>query len=753
MCEKKNRAEKNNWRAKWIGHPDICLNNWKQKVHPAPFFRKVFDYEKKEKNAIVYICGLGYYELYINGRKIGEQVLDPVVTVYDRRVLYVAHNVSEYLLPGRNVIGVILGNGWYNCHTAETWHFNKASWRDYPKLLLQMEMDNIIKICSNESWKVTTGPIVFDALRNGETYDARLELDCWLNPSYSDENWENAASVAPPGGILRRQTMPPCKIMRNIQPVEEWTLKNGDRVYNIGQNITGWVKITVSGAPGEEIVIRYSERLKNKELDQSHISAYIRHGDFQTDRYFLNGDGVETWEPRFTYHGFQYVSVSGNAEIKSIEGRVVYTSFDQTGKFSCSNETINKLQECTLRSYAGNFVGIPSDCPHREKNGWTGDAQLAAETGLFNFAAGSAYTQWIDTVADCQRPSGQLPGIVPSAGWGYNWGSGPAWDSALLLIPWYVYLYTGDKSAIETHYESMKKYVDYCTSRSTDYIVAFGLGDWCHIDKKRIVDRALTDTGYYYIDAVLLAKFATMTGCRNDYKKYSRLAENIKTAFNQKFYRGDGVYANGEMTALGCALYHGLVSDEEKQKAAAMLAEAVKKNSCKVDFGILGAKYIPRALADNGYIELAYRLLTQPEFPGWAYWLRQGANTLWEDWRGRQSRNHIMFGDISAWIYKYLGGISPDPEQPGFKHFIIKPHLVSDLKWVNAEHCSPYGRISSKWNVENENFNLEVEIPSESTATVITPDCNSRILEAGKYKIVVTSKTLNGGYCKSKNRI
>jgi alpha-L-rhamnosidase len=729
------------WQAKWIGHrhPDIFLTDWRRDVLPAPFFRKVFSYDSEGGNSKVYICGLGYYELYLNGRKVGEQVLDPVVTVYDHRVRYVVHDVTEFLMPGKNVIGIILGNGWYNSHTAETWHFNKASWRDYPKLLLQLEIGSELKVCSDDTWKVSSGPIIFDGLRNGEIYDARLELDGWLTPDYDDSGWRPVVNVAPPGGVLQLQTMPSCKVMQTLRPVDEWMFDNGDRVYDLGQNMTGWARITVSGRKGAEVIIKYGERLDDKrQLDQSHISKFIRKSDFQTDRYILKGDGVETWEPRFTYHGFQYVSISGDAEIRQVEGRVVYTSFDRIGNFSCSDKTLNKLHECTIWSYIGNFTGIPTDCPHREKNGWTGDAQLAAETGLFNFDAGSSYTQWMDSIADCQRPSGQLPGIAPSSGWGYNWGNGPAYDSAFLLIPWYVYLYTGNKFAIETHYDSMKKYVDYCTSMATGHIVSFGLGDWCHVDKERIVDRALTDTGYYYTDALLLTKFALMTRRKDDHEQYSSLAESIKTAFNRKFYRGDGIYANGEQTALACAIYQELVEDSEKAKVVAKLAESVKANGNKPDFGILGAKYVPRVLADNGHVDLSYKLITQPEFPGWACWLEQGATTLWESWNGKSSRNHIMFGDISAWMYQYLAGITPDPENPGFKHVIIKPHPVSGLKWVSAEHRSPYGIISSKWKISRENFSLEVLIPSAATATVIMPDSCQHEVTSGKYEFTAS---------------
>ncbi|MDD5728024.1 MAG: glycoside hydrolase family 78 protein [Victivallales bacterium] len=725
-----------NWQARWIGVPDRVLT-LRSSVLPAPFFRKVFNYDGKSENCRIYISGLGYYELYLNGRKVGDHVLDPVVTQYDKRIRYVVYDVTEYLVVGENVIGVILGNGWYNCHTPEVWYFDKAPWRDQPKLLLEMKANNRVILISDESWKINSGPIVFDGLRNGETYDARKELDGWLMPGYDDSSWRNASRVAPPGGILAEQIMPPCKVMQTLPAVNHWMVSNGSVVYDFGQNLAGWVRLTVAGNAGDEITIRYGERLApNYHVDQKHISQYIYdQGNFQTDRYILKGKGVETWEPRFTYHGFQYaqLNISGDVQVKNVEARIVRTAFEQIGHFSCSNEMLNRLQECTVWSYISNFVGIPTDCPHREKNGWTGDTQLATETGLMNFKAASSYSQWLDNFPDVQRPSGQLPGIVPSCGWGYNWGSGPAWDSALILIPWYVYLYTGDCTAIEKHYESMKRYVDYCTYMADDHIVSFGLGDWLHVDAKRIAPPALTSTGYYYIDSLLLAKFAGMIGRREDQEHYVRLAADIKIAFNRRFYQGNGIYAQGEQTALACALYQGLTDDSEKAFVVQKLVETVKANGAKPDFGILGAKYVPRALAENGHVELAYQMLTQPEFPGWVNWLRQGATTLWEDWDGNFSRNHIAFGDISAWFYQYLAGIKPDPENPGFKHIIIHPQPVSGLEWVKAEYDSPYGKIIVAWENHNNDFKLEVQIPDKTMATVNLPDGTIRNIEAGNY--------------------
>ena len=468
--------ELSDWQAQWIGAPDRNLVGWNSQLHPAPYFRKTFNYSKQDAQARIYICGLGYYELYLNGEKVGDHVLDPVVTMYDRRVQYITYDVTGLLRDGENCLGVVLGNGWYNCHTQEVWSFDKASWRDHPKMLLQLDIDSAPLVVSDSSWRSSeNGPIVFDGLRNGETYDARLEFADWAKIGFDDSAWKEPELIREPGGFMQAQAMPPCKVVKTLDCPKSWKLANGDVVYDMEQSMTGWMRVTANGPAGSELIFRYSERLnEDKSIDQEDISRFILSGDCQTDRYILKGEGTEIWEPRFTYHGFRYIQVSGITDevtVETIEGRVVNTDFEKVGKMSSSNEDLNKLQQFTEWSYLGNFTGIPTDCPHREKNGWTGDAQLAAETGLFNYDAATAYNQWMDSFADVQRPNGQLPGIVPSSGWGFNWGSGPAWDSAFILIPWYIYVYTGNTTAIEKHYDGMRRYVDYCTRMSKDNLV------------------------------------------------------------------------------------------------------------------------------------------------------------------------------------------------------------------------------------------------------------------------------------------
>ena len=747
ILESDQRFRPRQWAARWIGR-SLVQCNYGNPVFPAPLYRKEFVLADPVRQATLHVCGLGYFVASVNGRRVGDHVLAPVVSQYDKRVRYVSHDVTALLRTGANAVGVTLGNGWYNCHTEGHWGLEKAPWRDYPKLILELEAElvsgAVVRLLSDGTWRVAEGPVRFDGLRNGETYDARAEIPGWDLPGFDDLAWEMAIVVPGPGGPLEPQIAPPCRIRKTLTPVAVRKLAPGVAIYDMGQNMAGWAQLRVSGSAGTEVVLRYAEKLTaDGDIDQGNISSFIKSGECQTDRYILNGQGEEVWEPGFTYHGFQYVRVEGlpgEPTLDNLRGRVVHTDFAEVGGFECSNETLNRLQRCTRWAYLSNFVGIPTDCPHREKNGWTGDAQLAAEFGLWSFDSQAAYGEWLDSIVDCQRPNGQIPGIVPCAAWGYNWGSGPAWDSALILIPWYIYLYTGDRSHIERLYPAMARYLAYEGSLATDHIVHFGLGDWCTTDEKRRCPVVLTSTAYYYVHARLLARFATMTGRKDEANEFQALAGHIRRAFNGAFHRGDGLYADGQMTALGCAVYQGLVEDDQRQAVVDRLADAVERSAGKVDFGILGAKYVPRALADNGRADLAYRLFTQPEFPGWANWLCQGATTLREDWHSGASLNHIMFGDIGACLCQYFAGIVPDPEHPGFSYVTLRPMPVEGLDRVSAWHRAPAGIIRSAWKREAGKLIFDVTLPNEITGELRLPDGDTVKLLGGHQCVTLTKR-------------
>lgn len=705
----------------------------------APYLRKTFELTSVPKKAIVNLCGLGWHELYINGKKADDRVLAPVVTQFDKHVCYIEYDVADLLQAGKNAITVLLGNGWYNCQTEEVWNFVKAPWRDHPKMLCELICDEKKILHSDESWKTHPSPIAFNALRNGETYDAREEVSGILEVDVNDSDWENVTQTCPPGGLVIKEQLEPCKVMKKFDAISETWVSGNAVIYDFGANMTGWCEVELEGEAGAHIKIQYSEMVRdNMDIDRAYIDRFVKSDEFQTDCYYLKGDGTEIWQPRFTYHGFRYAKVlicCGNVKIKKIRACFVHNSFPQAGTFECANETINQLQEITCQSYLSNFTGIPTDCPQREKNGWTGDAQLACETGLWNYNAKHAYKHFERILADTQRPSGQLPGIAPSGGWGYNWGSGPAWDICLFELAYQVYRFTGDTDMIKEHYGALHKYVDYCTGMAHDGLVKFGLGDWCHFDDKRRAPVEMTSSAYYYYAAKLFSTFAALLGNNEDRAKYESLSGKIAERINSKFANPDGTYADGQWTALACALYFRITPEDKRQKTADVLAEKVKANGCKADFGILGAKYTPRVLADYGYADLAFRLLTQPEFPGWAHWLNMGATTLWENWSGVASRNHIMFGDISAWMYEYLAGISPDDNHPGFKHFSIRPRLIEGLTWVKAKHRCEFGEISVSWQTADREFKMDVTIPPSTSATLTLPDGTAQKLDSGNHSV------------------
>ena len=725
-CDSMARDDRN-WQAKWIGSGAVHVNS-SAPSKPAPYFRRTFRYDGNAKSAEVFFCGLGWSELYLNGKKVGDSVLTPSVTQYDRRARYVRYDVTGLLRSGENVFGVILGNGWYDCSTQEVWHFDKASWQDYPKFLFELLLDGACALCSDDSWRCLKedGPIRFNELRNGEFYDARRETVGWSESGFDDSSWMPGKIVPGPGGVLTEQTMPPCKVMRRLSPVAILPDVEGGRIYDFGQNITGWARIRVKGTSGAELALAYSEEisLNKDQILPRKMAAFIKSGKFQTDSYILRGGGEETWEPRFTYHGFRYLQIrtEGDADVLEVQGCLVHTAFQKLTEFESSDPVLNKLHACTLWSFVDNFTGIPTDCPHREKNGWTGDALMAAETGLSHFDLAASYHDWLQTMADAQRPNGQLPGIVPTSGWGFNWGSGPAWDSAFLLIPWYVYLYTGETRIIEENYGAMKRYLDFCRTMAKDDLLDFGLGDWCHVDISRITEVRLTSTGFYHLDLTTMRKCAELLGRASDAAEFERRARMVKKSFQNTFYRGDGIFGKGEQTALACALYCGLCSPEETVPTAQKLNEAVIRNQYRADFGILGAKWVPRALAENGFGETAYRLISQPAFPGWVDWVNRGATTLWENWFGTSSQNHIMFGDIAAWMIQYLGGIVPDERHPGFSELTIRPLVPRDLNFLKVSRKIPAGIVSVEWGKTKDKLQLRLAVPEGIPCRVFLPD-------------------------------
>lgn len=726
------------WQAEWIART-ADVNDL-----PAPYFRKELVLDAPVRKARAYICGLGYHELSINGRKVGDHLLDPGFTRYDRRALYVTHDVTPFFKQGANAVGVVLGHGWFNCQTKAVWNFHEAPWREAPKLRLSLVIETTDGrtrvVGSDGTWKTRSGPITFNSIYGGEQYDARLEAPGWDQPGFDDAAWQPAIVVSAPKGRLAAQMMPPIRASRTVRPVKLTEPKPGVFVFDMGLNFSGVTELKVSGPAGATVQLRHGERLfSDGTLDnvdnEKHVKKLGKDQPHQTSRYTLKGGGLETWRPRFTYYGFQYVEVTGfpgKPTLDSLEGVFLHTDVPAAGSFECSNPLLNKIWQAARVAYLSNLLGIPTDCPHREKNGWTGDAHLAAEQAIFNFMPAGIYTKWVNDLGDEQKPGGQLPGIVPSAGWGYTWGNGPAWDSAYPLIPFYLYEYYGDDQPLRDHYDGLKRYVDYLTSRAVDDIVNIGLNDWAPYKTKTPAD--ITDTAYYYRDTQVVALAASLLGKHEDAARYKALAERIKASFNRKFFNAEtGSYGNGSQTSLSCALYQGLVAPEHQARVLQNLVAGVEQRNGHIDTGILGAKYILNALTDHGRADVAYRMASQKTQPSWGWWIEQGATTLWEQWNGTESRNHIMFGEISAWFYKALAGINPDPAAPGFKHFLIRPQPVGDLTSARADYDSIHGRITSEWKITDGKFHLRVVVPPNTSATVHVPGATAEQVREGDH--------------------
>jgi len=719
--------DKRDWQGTWIGRT-------REKAYqPAPLLRREFRARGGLRRATAAICGLGYYELRLNGQRVGDHQLDPGFTRYDRRALYVLHDVTRLVRPGTNALGIMLGTGWHKVHTLAVWKFHEAPWRAAPRVLMNLRLEyedgQVETVSTDASWRTATGPVTYDSIYGGESYDARLERNGWDRPGYDDSGWQPALVVEGPGGALSAQKMPPIRVQETRQALEVRQPQPGVYVFDMGQNFAGWAELSVEGPAGTIVTLRYGERVNpDGTLYRGNIDVHLIKTDppqrFQTDTYTLKGDGRETWHARFTYHGFQYVEVTGLPSaptLDTLRGLVLSSDVDRAGDFQCSNPLLDRIQRATLWSYRSNLLSIPTDCPHREKNGWTGDAHLAAEQALLNFDPAAVYTKWMDDFADEQRETGELPGIVPTGGWGYEWGNGPAWDSAFLLIPHYLHLYRGDRRILERHYEGHRRYVDYLTSRAQDGIVSIGLGDW--VPWKTETPVSLTSTAYYYVDARIVAATARMLGRTDDASRYEELAGKIREAFNRAFWdEARQTYANGSQTALSCALYQGLVPEPRRQTVLEQLVRNIEERGGHIDTGILGAKYVLNTLLENGRADVACRIVSQRDQPGWGWWLDQGATTLWESWQGaNDSRNHIMFGDVSAWFHKALAGIRPDPAGPGFARFTVRPEVVGGLVFARGVHDSIRGRIESDWRIDKGRLHLRVRIPANTVATVHVP--------------------------------
>ena len=705
--EKKSMFQK----AKWIAASDNI-----KKIQPAPLFRKNFTVPEEVVSAKLYVCGLGLGCFYINGVSITEDVMLTPISRYDARVYYNIYEVKNFLKPGKNVIGAILGNGWYFV-TYHRWDYYIPDWLHHPKLLLRLGVEYAdgkkAEIVSDSSWKTRESALLYNEDKRGEVFDARLDEPDWCLPERDDSNWTNAFICRSPGGILCENQIPPIRITHRFEGK-----RISDHVYDIGQNISGWVRITVKGNRGDEVILRYAERVHEDGSIAPELLNTTVGSDTHCDRYILRGETEECWAPKFVYHGFRYVEVSTQAQILHLVGEALHTDLMQVGEFTCGDEMLNRIHHASLWATLNNMHGIPTDCPQREQNGWTGDTLISADQMFMNFDMVSFFKKFLLDIRDTQRPSGQICCIVPTSGWGYNWGSGPAWDSILIQLPYLIYRYTGDRSAIVEMWDSMVLYMEFMDSMAEDNTICFGLGDWCAPKGTVVCPTIITDTGYYYANYCIMKECAQLM--EKDGSEYERKAEKIKESFRRKFLHPD-FYLGDNTTAIACAIYQGLYEEEERQRASDRLAYLYEQNGFHINCGILGMKYLYTALSEYGHAQTAYRLTVNPEKPSYAYWILNGMTTLCETWEMENSCDHHMYSEVDLWFYKYLAGIRI---MEGGEFVCIAPCFLKEIGWVRAK----YKGVHVYWD-ENV-LRITSDLP-----VILLLDGKRRILDVGSYEI------------------
>jgi len=681
---------------------------------PAPLLRKSFKLSKKVKKATLYVCGLGLGEYYINGEKVSDEVLITPYTKYDSTLLYSTFDVTKHMQEGNNALGALLGNGCY-CVNFPRWDVFKPAWMHHPKLIAQLDIvledGEKVQINTDKTWKAHDSAMVYNQTKRGETYDARLEIDGWCDAGFDDSDWSDTFVCRSPGGVLRKMQHPPIRV------TDEYPAKKiSDTVYDVGQNITGWVKIRAKAKAGHKMVVQYAECLdESGKPDYDKLNTIVG-AVTHTDTYIFKGDGVEEWAPRFAYHGFRYFEIFDAPEGAEVTGQFVHTDVNFVGEFECGDEMLNKIHHMTRMATLGNLHGVPTDCPQREQNGWTGDALASAEQSIMNYDMTQVYIKWLMDIKDAQRPTGQIPAIIPTAGWGFNWGSGPAWDSFMIICPYYIYKYTGTLSAIKKMWSSMKLYMSFMRSMADGYLQNYGLGDWCAPKDCEPTPTEFTDTIYYYVDCKVMAECAKLLG--KDGSEYTKLADNIKKAFRDK-YVTNGVINVNTQTAYACALYNGLLDGNEIAQNAKLLNDLVVNNNYNHTCGIIGTKHIYSALTDNGYGETAYKMTVNPNMPSYAYWVNNGMTTLCENWDMRDSLNHHMFSEVDMWFYKHLAGINISEDG-----VVIKPLILSEIGYVKAHHKN----ISVYWDLK------QITVESDRDFTLVL-NGKSKKYKKGEYTV------------------
>lgn len=748
---------KNDWKAKWTGldrsFPWDSVTTIARLS--ARYFRKDFLSNKEIKRATAYISGLGLYELYLNGNKIGDQVLAPCPTDYSKAVKYNTFDVTTNLKNGKNTIATVLGNGRFftmrQKYKPQKWHTF-----GFPKMLLQLEIEykdgSRQIVVSDDSWKVTAdGPIRTNNEYDGEEYDATKEMQGWNQAGFDDRKWLRAELVKSPGGNIEAQMNENMKVMETLKPVSIKPLRD-KYILDMGQNMAGWLKIKVRGKTGDKVTLKFAESLQqNGEL----YVANLRDAKV-TDVYTLKGNGEETWNPTFVFHGFRYVEITGypgTPAVNDFTGEVVYDNMQTIGEFETSNETINQIYKNAYWGIRSNYKGMPIDCPQRnERQPWLGDRATGAYGESFIFDNSKLYSKWLDDIEESQTPEGSIPDVAPSF-W-YYYKDDITWPATYIMVAEMLYHQYADKESVVKHYSSMKKWMNYMKNKyMKDYLFAKdSYGDWCvppespelihSKDSSRNTDPKLLATATYYHMLQIMQKFANFSDKPNDAKEFADLSIKIKETFNKNFYnKQKKQYNNNTVTANILPLAFNMVPEGDNENVFKNVVDkTMNENKGHISTGVIGTQWLMRWLTLYGRADIAYHLASIRDYPSWGYMVANGATTIWELWNGNtadpkmNSQNHVMLlGDLIVWFYENLAGIKTDPDRPAFKVIQMKPSFVEGLDHVKASYHSMYGLIKSEWTNNNKRFTWKITVPGNSKAVVYVPATSvNNVLVNGK---------------------
>jgi len=722
----------------------------------SPLLRKEFNINEEFVSARVYVTSLGLYELWLNGQKVGEDLLTPGWTNYNKRLQYQTYDVTAILKKGANAVGAMLGNGWYKGHLAgwmeDTVEDTKERYGKRTALFLQLHITysdgSEQVILSDKSWKTIAGPILMSELYLGESYDARIERPGWKNPGFNDTDWAPVYELEVNRGILVAQDGVPVRKIEFISPQKMLKTTRGETIIDMGQNMVGWVRFTVRGPKGSRVVLKHAEVL---DKDGNFYTENLRFAK-QTIEYTLKGEDEECFEPHFTYQGFRYVKLEeypGEPRLEDFTGIVIHSVMKKTGNFKCSNELVNQLQRNILWSQKGNFVDVPTDCPQRdERLGWTGDAQIFARTACFNMDTALFFKKWLRDLKSEQLENGGVPFVIPSISLIMplimedkdTCHSSSGWGDAAVICPWTVYLCYGDLRILEDQYDNMKAWVEYIYCHAENGLfwnTGFHLGDWLALDAKEgsffgATPNDLVATAFYAYSTSILAKTAELLQKNEDAKHYREHHENIVEAFQREFFTPSGRLVAPTQTAHILALMFNLVKEKDRKRTIDTLVKYLEENKWHLNTGFLGTPYLCHVLSSNGRTDVAYKLLLQTDYPSWLYQVNKGATTIWEHWDGIKedgsfwsaevnSFNHYAYGSIGDWLYRVVAGIDTDETKAGYKRIILKPQPCQKLEWATAEFESMYGLIKIKWYHENGMMRMDVTVPHNTTALVMLP--------------------------------